>query len=173
MAVRLSRRALKAWHERALVLKALSFALVGLVNSAVDFGVFSFAYYYLALPIITANVAAWFVAVSGSYVMNSLTTFAREVRPRADAEGLCGICGLAARGARRQHRDGAGRVVFHAGAGRQAAGDRGELPGQLLALAFPGVSQAAGRRAGRALGLDPTRQSASKGPFPQAGKGLN
>jgi putative flippase GtrA len=74
----LSRRALNAWHERALVLKALSFAVVGLVNSAVDFGVFSFAYYYLALPIITANVAAWVVAVTGSYVMNSLTTFARE-----------------------------------------------------------------------------------------------
>jgi len=74
----LSRRALNAWHERALVLKALSFAVVGLVNSAVDFGVFSFAYYYLALPIITANVAAWLVAVTGSYVMNSLTTFARE-----------------------------------------------------------------------------------------------
>jgi len=74
----LSQRALKAWHERALALKALSFAVVGLVNSAVDFGVFSFAYYYLALPIITANVAAWFVAVTGSYVMNSLTTFARE-----------------------------------------------------------------------------------------------
>src|SRR3954454_8852406 len=74
----LSHRALKAWHERALMLKALSFAVVGLVNSAVDFGVFSFAYYYLALPIITANVAAWAVAVTGSYVMNSLTTFARE-----------------------------------------------------------------------------------------------
>jgi putative flippase GtrA len=74
----LSRRALNAWHERALVLKALSFAVVGLVNSAVDFGVFSFAYYYLALPIIAANVAAWFVAVTGSYVMNTLTTFARE-----------------------------------------------------------------------------------------------
>lgn len=74
----LSRRALNAWHERALVLKALSFAVVGLVNSAVDFGVFSFAYYYLALPIIAANVAAWVVAVTGSYVMNSLTTFARE-----------------------------------------------------------------------------------------------
>ena len=74
----LSQRALKAWHERALMLKALSFAVVGLVNSAVDFGVFSFAYYYLGLPIITANVAAWVVAVTGSYVMNSLTTFARE-----------------------------------------------------------------------------------------------
>jgi len=69
---------LKTWHERAIVLKALSFAIVGVVNSAVDFGVFSFAYYYLTLPIITANVASWAVAVSGSYVMNSLTTFARE-----------------------------------------------------------------------------------------------
>jgi putative flippase GtrA len=75
---RVTDRLLAAWHERAIVLKALSFAVVGLVNSAVDFGVFSFAYYYLALPIIAANVASWIVAVSGSYVMNSLTTFARE-----------------------------------------------------------------------------------------------
>jgi putative flippase GtrA len=75
---RLTDRLLTAWHERAIALKALSFAIVGLVNSAVDFGVFSFAYYYLALPIITANVMSWIVAVSGSYVMNSLTTFARE-----------------------------------------------------------------------------------------------
>ena len=76
----LARRALDAWHRRAIVLKALSFAVVGVVNSAVDFGVFSFAYYYLALPIVAANVLAWIVAVTGSYVMNSLTTFARESR---------------------------------------------------------------------------------------------
>ena len=76
----LARRALDAWHQRAIVLKALSFAVVGVVNSAVDFGVFSFAYYYLALPIVAANVLAWIFAVTGSYVMNSLTTFARESR---------------------------------------------------------------------------------------------
>ena len=29
-----------AWHERAIALKAASFALVGVVNSAVDFSVF-------------------------------------------------------------------------------------------------------------------------------------
>ena len=75
---RLSERLIAAWHERAIVLKAMSFAAVGLVNSAVDFGVFSFAYYYLELPILTSNVMAWIVAVSGSYIMNSLTTFARE-----------------------------------------------------------------------------------------------
>jgi hypothetical protein len=39
----LARRALDAWHQRAIALKALSFAVVGVVNSAVDFGVFSFA----------------------------------------------------------------------------------------------------------------------------------
>jgi putative flippase GtrA len=68
----------RAWHERALVLKAASFGLVGIVNSAVDFGVFSFAYYYLALPIVAANTLAWIVAVTGSYIMNSTITFAAE-----------------------------------------------------------------------------------------------
>jgi putative flippase GtrA len=75
---RLFDRLIAAWHDRAIVLKAASFAAVGVVNAAVDFAVFSFAYYYLGLPIVTANVMAWLVAVSGSYVMNSLTTFARE-----------------------------------------------------------------------------------------------
>ena len=67
-----------AWHERALALKAISFAVVGLVNSVVDFSVFSFAYYYLLLPIIAANALAWVVAVTGSYILNSTITFARE-----------------------------------------------------------------------------------------------
>ena len=73
----LGRRLQQVWGERAL-LKAASFALVGLVNLGVDFGVFSFAYFYVGLPIIAANVIAWCVAVTGSYVMNSLTTFAQE-----------------------------------------------------------------------------------------------
>jgi putative flippase GtrA len=71
-------RLLEAWHQRAIVLKAVSFAFVGLVNSAVDFAVFSFCYYYLDLEIVVANTAAWVVAVSGSYVLNSTITFARE-----------------------------------------------------------------------------------------------
>jgi len=71
-------RLTEAWHERAIVLKAISFAVVGLVNSAIDFAIFSFAYYYLGLPIIVANTVAWIVAVTGSYVMNSTITFAAE-----------------------------------------------------------------------------------------------
>jgi len=74
----LSRRLVQAWRDRTVVLKAASFALVGVVNFAVDFSVFSFAYLYLKWPIIIANVVAWGIAVSGSYVMNSLITFAAE-----------------------------------------------------------------------------------------------
>ena len=76
--VGLTHRFREAWHNRAIALKAASFALVGVVNFAVDFSVFSFAYLYLNWPIISANVAAWMIAVSGSYVMNSLITFAAE-----------------------------------------------------------------------------------------------
>ena len=71
-------RWMSAWHARATGIKAVSFAAIGLVNSAVDLGVFSFAYYYLELPLIPANAMAWTVAVTGSYILNSLTTFARE-----------------------------------------------------------------------------------------------
>ena len=80
-----------AWHERAVALKAISFGLVGLVNSAVDFAMFSFAYYYLALPIIVANTIAWAIAVSGSYVMNSTITFAAESGRRLDVKSYLGF----------------------------------------------------------------------------------
>jgi putative flippase GtrA len=73
---RLSDRLTQA--DRAIVLKALSFGMVGVVNFAVDFTFFSFGYYVLHWPIVLANVVSWAIAVSGSYVMNSLITFAAE-----------------------------------------------------------------------------------------------
>ena len=76
--LRIAERLRKAWSDRAVALKAVSFAAVGVVNSLVDFAVFSFSYYYLALPILAANTLAWVVAVTGSYVMNSTITFAAE-----------------------------------------------------------------------------------------------
>ena len=88
---RLSDRLLTAWHERAIVLKAMSFAAVGLVNSTVDFAVFSAAYYLLGLPIIAANVISWSVAVTGSYVMNSMTTFAHESGRKLSAKAYVGF----------------------------------------------------------------------------------
>ena len=74
----LSRRVFPDSGRRAVALKAVSFALVGVVNASVDFGVFSFFYFYLAFPILLANLISWIVAVTGSYVMNSMTTFAAE-----------------------------------------------------------------------------------------------
>jgi len=75
---RLQRRLTEAWRARGVTLKAASFALVGVFNTFVDLGVFLAAYNVLKLPLIPANVLAWLVAVSGSYVMNSFITFAAE-----------------------------------------------------------------------------------------------
>lgn len=80
-----------AWHERAIALKAMSFGVVGLINSAVDFGVFSFAYYYLGLPIIAANSLAWAIAVTGSYILNSTITFAHESGRKLSARSYLGF----------------------------------------------------------------------------------
>jgi putative flippase GtrA len=65
-------------EHRPIVRKALSFGLIGVVNSAVDFSVFALAYYYFGATIIVAQIFAWVVAVTGSYVMNSRITFAAE-----------------------------------------------------------------------------------------------
>src|SRR5262250_2426424 len=75
---RLQRRFARAWHERAVTLKAASFAMVGVVNTLIDYSVFLSSYYLIKLPLIPANVLAWLVAVSGSYVMNCFITFAAE-----------------------------------------------------------------------------------------------
>jgi putative flippase GtrA len=71
-------RLILAWRARSVKLKAASFAVVGAVNTLIDFGIFLAAYNVLGLPLIPANVLAWTVAVSGSYVMNSYITFAAE-----------------------------------------------------------------------------------------------
>jgi putative flippase GtrA len=67
-----------AWHERAIALKAISFAAVGLINTVIDFSIFWTAATYLDWPLIPANVLAWLVAVSFSYAMNSFVTFGPE-----------------------------------------------------------------------------------------------
>src|SRR5262245_334290 len=72
-------RAVAAIEARiAFVAKAISFGLVGVVNTGVDFCVFWIAATELGLPLVVANVISWTVAVSGSYVMNSMFTFAAE-----------------------------------------------------------------------------------------------
>jgi putative flippase GtrA len=68
----------QSWHERAVALKAASFAMVGVVNTLIDFSVFWTAVEYLHWPLVPSNVTSWLVAVTFSYVMNSFITFAPE-----------------------------------------------------------------------------------------------
>ncbi len=67
-----------AWHERAIALKAISFAFVGVVNTLIDLCIFWTAVNFLHWPLVPANVLAWLTAVSFSYGMNTFTTFGPE-----------------------------------------------------------------------------------------------
>src|SRR5262245_22487079 len=71
-------RVLPSWIDPKLVAKAVSFGLIGFVNATIDFVVFSILHLYFKLPIIPANLISWCVAVTNSYVLNSMITFAAE-----------------------------------------------------------------------------------------------
>ena len=76
-----------------------TFGVVGLGNAMIDLAVFTLAYQVLAVPLIPSNVIAWAVAVSCSYVLNTMITFRAEsgrVLRRADylrfvASGVVGV----------------------------------------------------------------------------------
>ncbi len=98
---RVRARLIAGWRNRAVTFKAISFAMIGVVNSAVDYGVFLLARALFdgsagamalfasiggfcacgsaaSMSLIAANAVAWIVAASGSYIMNSTITFAAE-----------------------------------------------------------------------------------------------
>jgi putative flippase GtrA len=89
----LTERLAAAWRERAVALKALSFALVGLVNTAVDATIFFLLLAYATPSLVVANVAAWFIANTGSYVMNSFTTFSAETGGKLSLRHYAGFVG--------------------------------------------------------------------------------
>jgi putative flippase GtrA len=86
-------RLVNAWHQRAVSLKALSFATVGVINTAVDAAIFFLLLGYVTPSLIVANVCAWLVAVSGSYVMNSFTTFSAETGRKLRLKDYAGFVG--------------------------------------------------------------------------------
>ncbi|RJF76547.1 GtrA family protein [Rhodopseudomonas palustris] len=71
-------RLLDQRRARPMLAKLVSFAGIGVINAMVDLAVFTVAYELLKLPLVPANVMAWLVAVSLSYVMNSMITFRTE-----------------------------------------------------------------------------------------------
>ena len=86
-------RLTSAWRERAVSLKAVSFALVGLINTAVDATVFFLLLGYVTSSLVIANVTAWFIANVGSYVMNSFTTFSAETGGKLRLKDYAGFVG--------------------------------------------------------------------------------
>lgn len=97
----LLQRIMAALRRQVIVLKAMSFASIGVVNTLVDLGLFLLALKYLTTSLVVANVLAWTVAVTGSYVMNSFITFAaesgRRLTPRAYVTFVASqVLGLAA-----------------------------------------------------------------------------
>lgn len=90
---------IETWLARPTVAKMISFGVIGLGNTVIDLGVFTFAYKMLGLPLVPANIMAWLVAVSCSYVMNTMITFRAEsgrVLRRKDylsfvASGILGV----------------------------------------------------------------------------------
>jgi putative flippase GtrA len=82
-----------AWRERTVALKAISFAVVGLVNTAVDATIFFLLLAYVTPSLAIANITAWFIANTGSYVMNSFTTFSAETGGRLNLRHYAGFVG--------------------------------------------------------------------------------
>ena len=70
----------EAARGRATIFKIVSFGLIGVVNTVVDFGIFSLGYYLFGLPIVVANLISWAFAVTCSYVLNSRITFSIDRR---------------------------------------------------------------------------------------------
>jgi putative flippase GtrA len=52
------------------------FAIVGALNTGIDIGVFTVAFYVLGWPLLVANAVGFAFGVSNSYVLNKLWTFA-------------------------------------------------------------------------------------------------
>ena len=135
-----------AWHERAIALKAISFALVGVINTVIDFSIFWTAATYLQWPLVPGQRAG----LAGGGVVFLCDEFLHHLRsgigPRPALARLCHLRRLRRRRHGGQHRDAGCAVLCVAGAGGQAAVDPGELRGQFLALPFRGVRKRAARK---------------------------
>ena len=156
---------------RALSTKAVSFALIGVVNTVIDYGVFLVARAALSrspaavaffdslahscdcgnaatISLIAANTMSWIVAVSASYVMNSSITFAAEFGTQARMAVLLYVRHLRRCRMARQHGGPRCRRRGSAPAGLagEGRGDPRELRGEFLAIALCRVSRARSRR---------------------------
>jgi putative flippase GtrA len=133
---RVRRRLTQAWQSRGVTLKAASFAMVGVVNTFIDLGIFLASYDLLELPLIPANVLAWLVAVSCSYVMNSFITFAAESGRRLHWRAYGAFVALGAAGVITNTTIPGPGPLLATGPSGEIIGHPRELRSQFLAVAF-------------------------------------
>ena len=168
----LSRAAPVLQKRVGVMRKAVSFALIGLINTAVDATVFFLVYAYLTgsapltrlfaaaaglcrcgaaedLALVAANVTAWLVAMTFSYVMNSTITFAAEFGPQAEVQSLRGVCRIRRARRHRQYGHARPRRPGSAGLGGEGVRHPGEFRRELLDVALRGVP----RKTAGCLGL--------------------
>ena len=98
VSLKLGNRLSLACPKGSMKLKAISFGLVGVMNTFVDLGVFSVAWMFFGLSPLLANLVAWFLAISGSYFVNCFTTFAAESGRRVALRTYAGFIGAGVAG---------------------------------------------------------------------------
>lgn len=78
--------------------RVVRFAVVGAVNTAIDFSVFTALYHLLHWPLLAANAVGFALAVANSYAMNRAWTF-RDAAPATRGDGarffVVALAGLA------------------------------------------------------------------------------
>jgi len=80
-----------AWRGGAVSFKAVSFAMVGVINTVVDAVAFFLILAYATSSLVVANVSAWLVAITGSYVMNTMTTYSAETGGKLSFKDFLGF----------------------------------------------------------------------------------
>ena len=134
---------LAGWRNRAVSFKAVVYALIGVVNTAIDYAVFLTAHAVLGLPLVAANALSWIVAVRFLYVEFD-HYICRRNRAQAALVGIFHLRGVRYRRMARQYyraRD-RGRSPAFTGVVGKAASRHGELHRELFIVTLCGIPRA-------------------------------
>jgi len=66
----------------------LIFAIVGGINTGVDFSIFTLLYFFTALPMLLINVISYTVGVTSSFILNRNITFRDGLHPGLSREAV-------------------------------------------------------------------------------------
>jgi len=80
--------------------RGFRFAIVGALNTGIDIGIFTLAFYGLGWPLLVANATGFAIGVGNSYILNKVWTFGdrsagREALMRGLAFLMTSLIGLA------------------------------------------------------------------------------